>query len=139
MKKLIVTLALVTGMYSLNFAQTTQKLVVHITQIKSNVGNIGVAIFNSKESFLGKPFMKATKKAKKGEMTFTFDVPAGTYSISVMHDENKNGKLDKNFMGIPSEPYGISLEGRNMFGPPSYDEAKFMVKDKDVKLSIEVK
>ena len=36
------------------------------------------------------------------------DIPPGTYAIAVFHDENANGKLDKNFLGIPCEGYGAS-------------------------------
>jgi uncharacterized protein (DUF2141 family) len=35
------------------------------------------------------------------------DVKEGTYAIAVFHDENSNGKLDTNFMGMPSE--GVKL------------------------------
>jgi len=138
MKKLLFTLAIVAGSYGLSSAQTNNKLVVKVTNIESNKGNIGVAVFNSKETFLGKPFMNDEKKAKTGEMTFEMEVPNGTYTISVMHDENKDGKLEKNFMGIPSEPYGVSMEGKSVFGPPSYNDAAFTITDKDVKLTIEV-
>lgn len=139
MKKLLFTLAIVAGSYGLSSAQSaTHKMVIKVTNINSNKGNIGVAVFNSKESFLGKPFMAANKKATKGDVTFELEVPNGTYAISVMHDENKDGKLEKNFMGIPSEPYGISMDGKSRFGPPSYSDAVFTIADKSVKVTIEV-
>jgi len=138
MKKLLLTLAIVAGSYGLSSAQSTNKLVVKVTNIESNKGNVGVAIFNSKNTFLGKAFVNASKKAKSGEMTFEFEVPNGEYTISVMHDINKNGELDANFMGIPSEPYGISMDGRSMFGPPSYKDALFTVADKNLKLTIKI-
>ncbi len=138
MKKLILTLVIITAVYGLSNAQITNKLVVTVTNIKSTEGNIGVAVFNSEQSFLGKPFVKASKKAKKGEMIFELEIPNGEYTISVMHDKNKSGDLDKNFMGIPSEPYGISMDGKSRFGPPSYEDALFTITDKDVKLTIEI-
>ncbi len=138
MKKILLTLAIVAGAYGLSSAQTTNTLVVKVTNIESNKGNIGVAIFNSKESFLGKPFISKSKKAKTGEMTFEIEVPNGEYTISVMHDENKSGDLDSNFMGIPTEPYGISMDGRSRFGPPSYKDALFTVADKNLKLTIKI-
>lgn len=138
MKKLLLTLAIVTVVYGLSNGQTSNKLVVKVANIKSNEGNIGVAISNSENTFLGKPFANKSSKAKSGEMIFEFEVPNGTYTVSVMHDENKSGDLDKNFMGIPSEPYGISMDGKSRFGPPSYEGAVFTITDKDVKLSIEV-
>lgn len=138
MKKLILTLAIVAGAYGLSNAQTNNKLVVKVTNIQSNKGNVGVAVSNSKQTFLGKSIANKSKKAKAGEMIFEFEVPNGNYTIRVMHDENKNGELDKNFMGIPSEPYGISMDGKSRFGPPSYEDAVFTIADKDVKLTIEI-
>ena len=29
------------------------------------------------------------------------DVPHGDYGVAVFHDENSNGKMDKNVLGIP--------------------------------------
>lgn len=138
MKKLILTLAIVAGVYGLSNAQTNNKLVVKVTNIKSNKGDIGVAVSNSEKTFLGKPMANKSKKAKEGELVFEFEVPNGNYTVSVMHDENKSGDLDKNFIGIPSEPYGISMDGRSNYGPPSYDDAVFTITDKDVKLTIEI-
>ena len=89
MKKLILMIALVTGVYGLSNAQSNNKLIVKVTNIKSADGNIGVAVFNTKESFLGKPFVNESKGAKAGEMIFELEVPNGDYTISVMHDKNK--------------------------------------------------
>ncbi len=138
MKKLFLTLAIVAGAYGLSSAQTTNKLVVKITNIQSAKGDVGVSVSNSEETFLGKPFVSKAKSAKKGEMTFEFEVPNGDYTVRVMHDENKNGELDSNFMGIPTEPYGISMDGKSMFGPPSYEDALFVIADKNVKLTIKI-
>lgn len=48
----------------------------------------------------------------------------GTYAIAVIHDENSNGKLDT-FAGIPREGFGFSRNPVIMFGPPSFDAARF--------------
>jgi uncharacterized protein (DUF2141 family) len=53
------------------------------------------------------------------------DVPQGIYAVSVLHDENLNGKLDKNFMGIPKEGYGPSNNPAKKRRAPTFDEAKF--------------
>jgi len=55
------------------------------------------------------------------------DIPDGTYAISVLHDQNDYGKMDKNIMGIPKEGYGASNNPRKRMGPPGFDEAKFSV------------
>jgi uncharacterized protein (DUF2141 family) len=61
--------------------------------------------------------------------TVTLDfgaVPAGVYAISVIHDENGNGKLDKRMM-MPAEGYGFSRDAPVHFGPPSFKSASFTV------------
>ena len=47
-------------------------------------------------------------KAKKGKVEHTFTIKPGSYAIGVIHDENNNGELDYNFLGIPKEGYGFS-------------------------------
>jgi uncharacterized protein (DUF2141 family) len=45
--------------------------------------------------------------------------------VSVFHDENSNGKIDRNFMGIPKEGVGASNDAEGRFGPPKFDDARF--------------
>jgi uncharacterized protein (DUF2141 family) len=54
------------------------------------------------------------------------NVKPGSYAIAVFHDVNGNGKLDRSFIGLPSEPYGFSNDvGRR--GPPNFDAARIVV------------
>ena len=50
-------------------------------------------------------------------------IQPGTYAISVFHDENSNGKLDTNFLGIPREGVGASNNAKGHFGPPKFPDA----------------
>lgn len=54
------------------------------------------------------------------------DVHPGEIAVLVYVDENGNGLIDKNFIGIPKEPLGISNNYRPK-GPPSFGRAKFTV------------
>jgi len=54
------------------------------------------------------------------------NIPPGEYAISIFHDENDNGKLDTNFIGIPKEPYGFSNNPVIKLRPPTFMEAKFV-------------
>jgi uncharacterized protein (DUF2141 family) len=56
-------------------------------------------------------------------------VPAGTWAVLAYQDENENGELDRNLIGIPSENYGFSRDARSKFGPPSFEDAAIAVKD----------
>ena len=137
MKKLMLMIGLVAGVYVTSFAQTNNKIIVKVEHINSAEGTINVAVFNSEKTFLKTPFLSKSADAKTGEMIFEFEaVPNGEYTISIYHDMNKNGELDKNLMGIPNEPYGVSKEGKSMFGPPSYKDALFTVENINVDLKI---
>ena len=54
---------------------------------------------------------------------------SGRYAAVALHDENGNGKLDKNFLGVPAEPYGFSNNVQGFLSPPSFDEAAMVVGD----------
>ncbi len=53
------------------------------------------------------------------------DILPGTYALAVIHDENMNGKLDTNWLGIPIEGYGFSNDAKGLFGAPSFSAARF--------------
>lgn len=51
---------------------------------------------------------------------------SGRYAIFVVHDKNANGKMDKNFLGIPKEPVGMSRNPtQSKFGPPKFSDVSF--------------
>ncbi|MFC2093559.1 DUF2141 domain-containing protein [Bacteroidota bacterium] len=62
----------------------------------------------------------------------------GYYAIKVFHDENSNGEIDKNYLGIPTEDYGYSNNVSAWFGPPSWERAKFLFDRKYMTLEISV-
>ncbi len=53
------------------------------------------------------------------------DIPPGTYALAVVQDEDMNGKLDTDWLGIPTEGYGFSNGAKAMLGPPSFSAARF--------------
>lgn len=60
------------------------------------------------------------------EHVFT-NIPAGKYAIAVFQDVNRDGKLTKNLVGAPKEPYGFSKNVYGMFGPPDFEDVAFNV------------
>ena len=116
-------------------------LTVRITGLSSAKGQVKIALFNSSESWLGDhPAASSTVPVESLTVTWKFsDIPQGDYGIALFHDENKNGKMDKNFLGIPQEAYGFSNNQRVVLGPPKWDKSKFAVKGSSSEISIEVK
>ena len=116
-------------------------LKVVIGGMKSEKGDIKIALFNSKESFEGKApaFRSVRVEIKQGLCECEFSgIPFGVYALSAYHDENGNGKLDKNAMGQPKERYGFSNNARGTFGPPAYDQTKFIFEKSGMNIQISV-
>ncbi len=65
-------------------------------------------------------------------------VKEGTYAFVAFIDENNNGVMDKNRLGIPKEPIGFSVSKMGLFGPPSFKKASYQIPGtKSVELVIE--
>jgi uncharacterized protein (DUF2141 family) len=111
-------------------------LTVSVSGLKNNTGVVKVGLYNSDETFLKTTYKSVVSEIKNNEATVTFvGIPAGEYAISTYHDENNNGKLDRNAMGIPSEDYAASNNAKGFMGPPAYKDAKFVI-GKDSKIAI---
>jgi uncharacterized protein (DUF2141 family) len=110
---------------------STGSIRVEITGLRNTAGQVAINIFAKKDGFPG-DWQKAYRhiiipiEGPTTVHTFT-NIPYGKYSVSVMHDENKNEKLDTNFMGIPKEGYGVSNNITSSFGPPKFEDATFVL------------
>ncbi len=110
-------------------------LTVTILNFRNSEGQVSVALYNKEEGFPKSPdkalkIITAPISNKKSIVVFE-SLPPGEYAISVFHDENKNGKMDTNFFGIPKEGVGASNDARGHLGPPHYKDAKFRFNGND--------
>jgi uncharacterized protein (DUF2141 family) len=55
------------------------------------------------------------------------NIEPGTYAVAVAHDENNNGRIDKNFVGVPSEGYGVSNNKTYALSAPKWEESIFVL------------
>lgn len=108
-----------------NILAQSGNLEVIVTGIKETKGAVKVGLFDNDKDFLKKAVYGKTVKVSGNSATVVFEnLPVGDYAVSVIHDENENGDLDSNFMGVPTEGFGFGNNAMGMFGPPSYDKAK---------------
>jgi uncharacterized protein (DUF2141 family) len=128
MKHLRLLLILLFGLL-LNIGNgVAQELEVIVKNIKSDKGVLMIGLFNSEKTFTKEIWKGERPDAKIGEVKVVFkNVPPGSYAISIFHDENSNGKLDANLMGIPKEGIGFSNDAMGTFGPPSFEKAKIVI------------
>ena len=141
--KLAITLATVATTLFAAFAPATAtaaELNVEIKGIASSSGDVYVAVYDKAEKWMKTGLASAKVAAKKGSVTVTFkDLPEGDYAISLYHDENGNGKMDTNLIGMPTEPYAFSNDAAGNFGPASFEQAKFKVEGEKKSIIINIK
>ena len=102
---------------------------VEIVGLRNDQGQVRCALFSSASDF-PKSGDQAVARAKSdishGKTSCEFSgIAPGTYAVSVFHDENSNGKLDTNFVGIPREGVGASNDAKGHLGPPKFQAAAF--------------
>ncbi len=110
-------------------------LIVEIVNLKSDKGVAIVALLDEVEETI----KDKTSEIKDNTCTIVFnDLKDGSYAIRCFHDENDNGELDTNFIGIPKEGFGFSNDAFGKFGPKKFSEWLFEVQG-DTKLQITTK
>ena len=128
----LLAILLLAGVVGAQFssAQTTYTLTVVVEGVNEKDGNIGMLVFNSDKGWPDDrkaAFRDIAVPAKPGT-TNTIEVPnlpAGQYAVAVIHDVNKNHKLDKNMLGVPTEQWGMTTNPSHGLKAPSYDSVKF--------------
>ena len=114
---------------------------VKILNIKNSTGTVDCALFNSPVGFPTEFLHSATNvmviKIRDTQARCDFeDIPPGKYALAVVHDENMNGKLDTNWLGIPTEGYGFSNDAKALLGAPSFSAASFQYDGRNLDLTI---
>lgn len=143
MRKSLIALALSAVVAPAGFAAAGTLRVV-ATNVKSDQGSIVVWVYDDADKWLGDGWrtQKVTAVAgnrKDDSVTVELDLPPGDYALSVFQDVENDGKLARNFIGIPKEPAGLSNNLRPKFGPPRFKDAKFTVGDGLVEQRIELR
>ncbi|MCO6473885.1 MAG: DUF2141 domain-containing protein [Melioribacteraceae bacterium] len=104
------------------------RLIVKITGFQNNTGFALTALSRNEEEFESEdePELGGPSKIVNLESEFIFEnLLFGIYTLKVFHDEDMNYKLNKNFLGMPSEDYGFSNNVRGTFGIPDFVSALF--------------
>lgn len=135
-----ISLLIISSLFSLglflchgNTAADAAEIVVRLDNPPPE-GTLVFLLFDSANAFgdLRDP-LKTLWSPSDGRETYRFEeVPAGEYALVVYHDENENGRLDKNFIGIPKEPMGFSNRYKPK-GPPTFDRARFAVNADEIR------
>lgn len=139
MKKVIMLLTIIVAATGSCYSQGN--LEVTVENIRNTTGSIRVGLFDSEETFLEKAVVGKVVKATADKVTVIFEnIKPGEYGLSVIHDENENGDIDSNAVGIPKEGFAFGNNAMGMFGPPSFEKAKVTIlKEKVVQQVLKLK
>lgn len=111
-------------------------IIVKVNHIESNDGDLLIYLHDNSESYYSdddfsakniKYFKKVVVKPSVPATEITISgIPAGRYAVSVVHDKDQDGTLDRMlfpFVGMPSEPYGLSNDAYSPLSKGSFEEA----------------
>lgn len=114
--------------------EANYSLTIKVENLRNSKGVVQYALYNKEGSIPDEKyeryFRKGIAEIKNNRSTLTFnDLPAGEYAVSILHDENENGKIDKKFLvPMPSEGVGISnYETIGLFNRPNFSKASFRI------------
>jgi len=102
---------------------TAGELRATIRNVKPQQGKVMVGVYESAAAYKAeRRFAGQELPATGSEVTATFhNLPEGTYALTVYQDVDGDGKLNRNFVGIPTEPYGFSRDASAGLGMPSFE------------------
>lgn len=109
---------------------------VVISKVRSGHGSVFVAVYERSGWLVpGKFRTYRTVRAHTGEVSVSIPgLSTGPYAVAVFHDENQNGVVDTNWLGLPKEGFGFSR--LSPLRIPSFDEASFSAGAKVVPIQL---
>ncbi len=122
-------------------SQPSAQLTIKVTDLRNHKGQLIFGVFAAADGFptiREKSVNWQIKAADADSVTFIVNLPPGKYAASVLHDENTNGKMDKNFAGVPEEGYGVTNNPKPSFRAATFKEATFNLPPEGASMVISV-
>ena len=109
--------------------QVASVLHVRVVNLRNSTGQVICTLFNSPMAFptdsTGALAQIAVPIKDNAALCSFGGLAPGKYALVAFHDENSNGKFDRNWFGLPKEGYTFSNNVRPVFSPPSFKAAAF--------------
>ncbi|MCX6310909.1 MAG: DUF2141 domain-containing protein [Bacteroidetes bacterium] len=109
-------------------------LTIVVNNLRNSIGVVQFALYNKDGSIPDEDYENYYKLLKgeivNGSSTITFkNIPSGKYAVNILHDENKNGKIDKGFI-LPIEGIGFSnFQSIGLTNRPNFSKASFELRE----------
>ena len=131
---------LLAAVSTISFGQETKGVTITVTipNLTNNEGQASASLYTEATFMKAAPLDSQGAIPENNMVTLVFEnVQPGAYGIITLHDMNGNNRMDFEANGMPKEDYAISGNGAG-FGPPSWNDAKFVVGTEDVTLEIKM-
>jgi len=115
--------------------------IVEVNGFQSSKGIAMITLYDTKDKYDNEinAFREAQILNNESRAVWTVnDLPSGEYAIKMYYDENDNGIMDTNFLGIPKEGFGFSNNAEAELSPPSFEKTMFKINDGVVKQTIQL-
>lgn len=117
-------------------------LTIYVDGVDDKGGNVGVLVFNSPKGWAedrAAALKDISVPAQEGTVKIAVSgLPAGEYAVALVHDVNKNHKLDRNWISEPKEQWGLSNDPHAVIKTPSYKACTFQLKgDQDIHIKMQ--
>jgi uncharacterized protein (DUF2141 family) len=115
------------------------RLTVEVENVRNAQGVVGVLVFNTAQGWpenFSAALRAEARAAHTGVVEITVpDLPGGDYAVVALHDENANKQLDRNWLGVPVEQWGMSNNPPYRFAAPSFEAARFRL-EQDLRIRV---
>lgn len=104
------------------------EIVATATHLRNETGVVRIALYARRDGWLehGRELASCVAVVQDAEASCSLGHHRpGRYAIALLHDEDANGDMNRDFFGLPQEGYGFSNDARPGLGPPSFDDAAF--------------
>ena len=108
----------------------SSSVTVVVSSLVSTQSTVKLYFYNQPSGFLKArqyTFMRAVKPGGQWAVSLPVELTQGDWAVAITQDLNNNDKLDKNFIGIPTEPFAFSNNVRPTLAPPAFEDCKFTV------------
>ena len=119
----------------------TAVLTIDATDLRNTRGTLRVGVFDRAAGFPRSregAMLWRSIPADAEEAVLRVDLPPGEYAAVVLHDENSNKQLDRNFLGVPKEGYGTTNNAKPALRAATFKEARFRLPPEGARLSVSI-
>jgi uncharacterized protein (DUF2141 family) len=121
----------------------SQSLTIEFNNIRNDQGLMYVTVYPSEDLWLDDidelEHIFPKENIVNGKMSVTIDeMQTGNYGVAIMDDENGDGEMKYNFIGMPREGYGFSRNYKVKLSKPDFEECVLEFKnDTTIRITVQ--